>query len=98
MGRCNATPQTVAGLEQAYARASAVTASRCAPQQRWRLNAAFHEAIAQLAGNQLLLDITRALNQAATVALPTLASASARGGIRATGHAAILEAVRAGDA
>jgi GntR family transcriptional repressor for pyruvate dehydrogenase complex len=95
---CNATPHTITGLEEAYTRASAATASGCRPAERWQLNAAFHEAITELTGNRLLLNTTRALNQAATMSLRTLIPASGRGGARATGHAAILEAVKAGDA
>ena len=46
----------------------------------------------------MLVNTTRALNQAATMSLRTLTAAYGRRGARATGHVAILEAVKAGDA
>ena len=82
---CSATPQTIIGLEETYIQAAPAATSHCPPQERWQLNAAFHEAIAELAGNRMLVNTTRALNQAATMSLRTLTAAYGRRGARLPG-------------
>jgi len=90
------TPQALTTLEQTHDRLAA--AIHLPPEEYWRLNTAFHETVARLAGNRPLLDTLHALNQAAAAGLPALAPAPSRQAPWPAGHTAILEAVKAGDA
>ena len=92
----NMTPDGATRLEEAYARLAEAAGGRSSPEESWRLNAAFHEAVADAAGNVLLLCALRSLNEMAANTRPA-PHVPGLAGRSTAGHAAILEAIRAGD-
>lgn len=95
------TPDGAARLDSALARLGNAGPD-ATPQDRWRLNAAFHTAIALAAGNTILSQVLQSCHQ---VAGPRTVSRSwpvpgcrHREEMPSAGHAAIVRAITAGDA
>lgn len=75
-----------------------IAAAEDAPDRAAAINQQFHRCLALAARNRFLLDAARGLNNALLLLGPTTLADAERIGVVVDQHAAIIEAIRAGDA